>query len=242
VPRQPHSICFVGLFKHEPNAQAAQVLIDEILPRLRGLFPNARLVLVGRDPTQEMLRAAQRDAGILVTGPLVDTRSFLAACDLTVVPLATGGGTRLKILEAFASGIPVVSTSVGAEGLQVRDGEQLLIGDTVDELVESAAAVWQNHDLAMSLADRAYALVTGAYSSAAVSCKIHAAMARLLERGDLPTCQDETVPLAPNPSCAAMCDFRRSSLVVTIVQTVTQLRDGTAATASSLFSRRRILS
>lgn len=184
LPRQTHSICFIGLFQHRPNAQAAHLLIDEILPRLRHRFPNARLVLVGRDPTQEMRRAAQRDPGIIVTGSVVDTRSYLAACDLTVVPITTGGGTRLKILEAFASGIPVVSTPVGAEGLVVRDGEQLLIRQTVNELVEAATAVWENRELAKSLADRAFALVNGTYSSTAVSREIQAAVAGLLEKSE----------------------------------------------------------
>jgi glycosyltransferase involved in cell wall biosynthesis len=186
VPQQAHSICYIGLFRHPPNKQAAHLLIDEILPKLRERFPDARLVLVGRDPTEKMLHAAQRDAGIVVTGSVADTRSYLAACDLTVIPLTTGGGTRLKILEAFAAGVPVVSTPVGAEGLEVRDGEQLLIRDTVEGLVEASTAIWEDRARAMALAARAYVLVDGNYSAHAIASRIRTATARLLERDDLP--------------------------------------------------------
>ncbi len=182
LPRQQHSLCFVGLFEHPPNARAAHVLIDDIFPRLRERFADARLVLVGRRPTPHMLRASERDPAIVVTGYVTDTRDYLAACDLTVVPLTTGGGTRLKIIEAFAAGIPVVSTSVGAEGLAVRDGEHLLLRESVDEFVAAATRLWESPEFAASLAERAYGLVDAAYSTAAIACKTHAAATALLER------------------------------------------------------------
>lgn len=176
----PWSILFTASFQYEPNAAAAQMLIDQIYPRLRENFPNCRLMLVGVKPTRYMREAAKQDPGIVVTGVVPDVRPYLAAASVVAVPLLQGGGTRLKILEAFASKRPVVSTTKGAEGLQVRDGEHLLIKDKVDEIVAAVQQLWSEPSLAKKLADSAYQLVQTEYSWKASSQSVEQAIQQLL--------------------------------------------------------------
>ena len=97
-----------------------------------------------------------------------DVRPYLKTASLMIVPLRQGGGTRLKILEAFASHCPVISTAKGAEGLNAKDGEHLYLGETCEQLVEKVDFLWQNPALAQQLAETAYDLFLQKYSWAAV--------------------------------------------------------------------------
>jgi glycosyltransferase involved in cell wall biosynthesis len=173
------SILFLANFAHIPNAQAAQILITEIYPQLKSNVPACRLLLVGRHPTPFMLNAANQDPAICVTGELPDVRPYLALASLMVVPLQAGSGTRLKILEAFAAGCPVVSTAKGVEGLTVQDGEHLLIRDTVSEMVCSIRQLWADASLQARLTDSAYKLVKVHYAWDAVAKHVEAALKSL---------------------------------------------------------------
>jgi polysaccharide biosynthesis protein PslH len=124
----PRNFIFVGAMNYYPNVDAAIVFVRDIWPRLRSLFPACRLTLVGSDPVPAVL-ALQNKEGVVVTGTVADVRNFYQVADVAVVPLRLGGGTRLKILEAMAAGVPVVSTSMGAEGLDVKPGQNILIVD-----------------------------------------------------------------------------------------------------------------
>jgi glycosyltransferase involved in cell wall biosynthesis len=130
------TLLYSSVMNYKPNADAVFYFIDDILPLVRDRFPNVRLVLCGRGPTEAMLKAAERDGAIIVTGEVPDTRPYFERCDIVVVPLRQGSGTRFKILEALAMGCPVVSTSKGAEGLEMIDGQHLLIADTPREFVK----------------------------------------------------------------------------------------------------------
>jgi glycosyltransferase involved in cell wall biosynthesis/predicted O-methyltransferase YrrM len=158
------TLVYVGWYHYAPNARAAAALIDRIFPRLAADFSDARLILVGRDPTDLMLAAAQRDRRIIVTGGVPDVRPYLRLADACAVPLTEGGGTRLKILEAFAAQIPVISTTKGAEGLGVEDGVQLIIADDDERFAAAAAAIFRNPIPALERARRAYAFVGERYS------------------------------------------------------------------------------
>jgi polysaccharide biosynthesis protein PslH len=127
----PRSIIFVGAMNYYPNIDAAISFAREVWPRFLSLFPGCRLTLVGSDPVPAVL--ALRDIeGVEVTGTVDDVRRFYRDADVALVPLRLGGGTRLKILEAMAAGVPVISTSVGAEGLDVQPGLNILIADERD--------------------------------------------------------------------------------------------------------------
>lgn len=167
----PETLIYVASFIYPPNVEAAELLINRIFPRLRKVHPNCRLLLVGANPSASMLAAGEQD-GITVTGRVADVRSYLAAASVVVVPLLQGSGTRLKILEAFAAGLPVVSTAKGAEGLNVTDGEQLLIRNSLEEIVAGISMLWADAAGRQKLVQAGYELVQAEYSWAAVTQRV----------------------------------------------------------------------
>lgn len=176
----PLTLIFPATFEYPPNKLAANLLLEQIYPQLRKIYPACRLLLVGVGSTENMQRAAQKDPQIVVTGKVPDIRHYLLASSVVIVPLLHGGGTRLKILEAFAAGRPVVTTSKGAEGLKVKDGEHLLINDTTDALVDGVRKLWSDASLKQKLIHNAYELVRTQYSWEIVGQKVKAAIKELL--------------------------------------------------------------
>jgi polysaccharide biosynthesis protein PslH len=170
------AILYLGDFGYAPNGLAAEELIGEVLPRVRRSLPEARLLLVGKSPTATMLAAAQEDPGVTVTGVVADLRPWLLAADVLAVPLRVGGGTRLKILEAFSAGIPVVSTTKGAEGLEVEPAVHLLIADAAEDLAEAVLDVLRSPERARALAEQGHEVVVQRYSWAAASDRMAAAL------------------------------------------------------------------
>lgn len=119
-------IVFVGLMNYHANVEAAVWFARRIWPAIRSRFPQLRLTLVGADPTPSV-RDLARIEGVEVTGTVPEVAPYYAEAVAAVAPLLTGGGTRLKILEAMAAGVPVVSTAIGAEGLSVSPGQDILL-------------------------------------------------------------------------------------------------------------------
>ena len=135
-PRPAHLV-FTGSMDWLPNEDGITWFVREILPRVRQAEPGATLSIIGRSPTPAVRRLAE-ESGVEVTGRVDDVRPHMAAGSVYVVPLRIGGGTRLKIFEAMAMGKTVVSTAIGAEGLPVTDGHDIVIADEPDAF---AAAV-----------------------------------------------------------------------------------------------------
>jgi len=131
-------IAFSGNFEYHPNIQAVRFLVKDIWPRLAARFPDLKLRLIGKNPgaVQADLRGAPR---VETTGPVDDAVAELARAQVAIVPLLSGSGTRLKILEAWAAARPVVATSLGAEGLGVRPGIDIVIADTAEVFAESVS-------------------------------------------------------------------------------------------------------
>jgi glycosyltransferase involved in cell wall biosynthesis len=127
----PNRIVFVGLMNYHSNVEAAVEFTREVWPRLRSRLPGYSLTLVGATPDPAVL-ALGEVAGVEVTGTVPDVRPYYREAVAAIVPLRTGSGTRLKILEAMAAGVPVVSTAFGAEGLDVAPGENILLADPAD--------------------------------------------------------------------------------------------------------------
>jgi polysaccharide biosynthesis protein PslH len=175
----PLTLIFTATFNYQPNKLAANLLLEQIYPELRKIYPTCRLLLVGVSPTQNMQKAAKKDRQIVVTGKVPDIRPYLSASSVVIVPLFHGGGTRLKILEAFATGRPVVTTSKGAEGLKVKDGEHLLINDTTDTLVAGVSKLWSDPSLRQKITHNAYELVRTQYSWETVGKKVETAIGKL---------------------------------------------------------------
>jgi glycosyltransferase involved in cell wall biosynthesis len=128
-------VAFVALLGWRPNADAAVWLVDEVWPLVRARRPDARLLLVGRSPGPRVRRLAAPD--ITVTGTVPDTRPYLAQARITVAPLLSGGGTRLKVLESLDVGRPVVATPIGAEGLADLVGEGVTVTRTAPAMAEA---------------------------------------------------------------------------------------------------------
>jgi len=130
-------IVFIGHLAYPPNVDAAQRLASVILPRIRNALPEARLVLAGRTPTPEVQALAGLPGVELIEDP-VDVAPLLSSAHLTIVPLTAGGGTRIKILEAMAAGVPVIATPIAAEGLDLVENDEVLLSPSDETLAEMA--------------------------------------------------------------------------------------------------------
>jgi sugar transferase (PEP-CTERM/EpsH1 system associated) len=153
---------FTGVMNYPPNVDAAVWFCEQILPTVRARLPEFVFRIVGRDPTPQV-RALARHPGVVVTGQVPDIAPHLADCLALLVPLRSGGGTRLKILEAMALGRPVVSTPLGAEGLEVVDGETILLAETAGQFADQLAALVKSPELRDRLARQGRALVEARY-------------------------------------------------------------------------------
>jgi glycosyltransferase involved in cell wall biosynthesis len=166
------TLLFVGSMGYLPNHDAAVFLAQEVLPRLRQRTGTpVRLRLAGSHP-DAALQALARPPEIEVTGWVDDLAPLYAACHAVAAPLRAGGGTRIKILEAFAHGRPVVATPLGAEGIEVRHGEHLLLGESADELAACLCRLIDEPGLAAALARRARAFVASAHDRRRIARRI----------------------------------------------------------------------
>ncbi|MES0195695.1 glycosyltransferase family 4 protein [Mesorhizobium sp. M0011] len=151
LPDEPGSgesfpvILFVGHLGYPPNVDAVQRLAGSILTRIRLALPTATLILAGRNPTTAVQALAGLRGVELVEDP-EDMAPLLSRAHLTIIPLAAGGGTRIKILEAMAWGVPVIATPLAAEGLDLVDGEELLLSDTDEGLAGMAVGLCLDAD------------------------------------------------------------------------------------------------
>ncbi len=143
--RDPARVIFIGAMRHQPNANAARWYAEEVHPLVVEAVPNATFEIVGADPPPSVIALASRS--VTVTGRVESVIPHLAQAAVAVVPLNSGGGTRLKVLEAFAARVPVISTSVGVEGLDVEHGKHLLIADTPREFADAVIRVLGGSEL-----------------------------------------------------------------------------------------------
>jgi glycosyltransferase involved in cell wall biosynthesis len=132
--RETGRVLFLGSLDWRPNLNAIELLLDDVFPAVLQSEPAARLTIVGRHPPAWLRRRVESMAHVELHADVADVRPFLAQSALMVVPLRIGGGSRLKILEALASGLPVVSTRVGAEGLHLEAGRHLDVAETPGDL------------------------------------------------------------------------------------------------------------
>ncbi len=129
-------LVYIGSMDWYPNEDAVSFFADEVLPIIRESVQNVKFTIVGGNPSENVQRLADRD-GIVVTGRVPEIRPYFSAASVFVVPLRIGSGTRLKILEALAMGKAVVSTTVGAEGLALKNGEEIMIADEPNHFAEA---------------------------------------------------------------------------------------------------------
>jgi glycosyltransferase involved in cell wall biosynthesis len=169
----PIDFLMVGTLAYYPNTDAAKFFCRDILPRLSQAGKRPQLTILGREPPPSLLAFADRP-GITVLANVPDVTPYYAATAMAVVPIRAGGGSRIKILEAFAHGRPVVSTRIGAEGLSVVDGRHLLIADTADDFAAAAQRLLADRELAGRLAAEARQLIERRYGFEVVAREIEA--------------------------------------------------------------------
>jgi len=155
-------IVFTGAMDYPPNVDAAGWFCNEILPQLQRTVPGIRLKIVGKNPHARVVELGQRK-GVEVTGTVADIRSYVAESLALVVPLRSGGGTRLKILEAMALERPVISTTVGAEGLDINPGTDILIADDAQQFVDQIQSLLRSPDTAEAIGKAGRRLVIRKY-------------------------------------------------------------------------------
>ena len=154
----------IGNLSYLPNVEGARFFCAEVLPRIRASDPDlARVTIAGSSPAPSVV-AMGGDTGVTVLASPADVAPLYQQARVAVVPIRAGGGTRIKILEAFASGVPVVSTALGAEGLIAEDGVHLLIADTPDEFAAACMRLARDDELRSRLIPAARRLQKDQYS------------------------------------------------------------------------------
>jgi glycosyltransferase involved in cell wall biosynthesis len=160
----PAALVFTGSMDWYPNEDAVLYFLESILPRIRREVPGASFSIVGRSPTARVIAAAAASVGVRVTGTVDDVRPHMAQGAVYVVPLRIGGGTRLKIFEAFAMGKAVVSTTVGAEGLPLVSGQHFMQADDPADFARAVVTLLQDPLRRRSLGAAGRELVETRYS------------------------------------------------------------------------------
>jgi polysaccharide biosynthesis protein PslH len=160
-PRERRDVLFMGRMDYHANVDAALYFTRAVWPLVRQRRPELRLIIVGAQPPKAIL--ALRQLGITVTGTVEDVRPFYRRALVSVVPLRVGGGTRLKVLEAMAAGTPVISTTLGAEGLAINPGKDILIADTPETIAAAIVSLPANSSVWQALTANARELVRAKY-------------------------------------------------------------------------------
>ncbi len=137
IEKDEFNLVFTGSMDWLPNEDAIDWFAREIYPLVKEKIPQVSLTVVGRNPFASLVEASRKDSSIVVTGRVADVRPFMSEASVYIVPLRIGGGTRIKIYEAMAMNLPVVSTTIGAEGLPVKNGEEIVLRDTPTDFADA---------------------------------------------------------------------------------------------------------
>jgi glycosyltransferase involved in cell wall biosynthesis len=164
--RQGRHLLFVGSMDWFPNRDGLVWFAERVWPLIRSALPDATMEVVGSGGLPFKNRSGPE--GVTLMGALPDLAQAYARASVAVVPLRIGGGSRVKILEAFAHGVPVASTHIGAEGLAVADGEHLLLASEPNALAQRIVDLMSDAALSARIRTRGYELVSASYSLVAV--------------------------------------------------------------------------
>ena len=171
VEERENSLVFCGSMDWLPNEDAINYFIDDILPLVKKEVPVVHLTVVGRNPSPAMQKKIKKCPEVSLTGWVEDTRPYLAQSSLFIVPIRIGGGTRMKIFEAMAMGKAVISTTIGAEGLPLKDEENIILADDAFEFGEKTAAFLLNNKGRQVLGASAYTYVIENFGWAQIAKK-----------------------------------------------------------------------
>ena len=163
IAPDPRQMLFLGSLDWRPNLDAVRLLLDAIFPRVRLVEPLATLAIVGRKPPDWLRDAVRTRPGIKVYADVPDVLPYLRGAGMLVVPLRIGGGSRLKVLEALATGLPVITSTVGVEGLRLSAGEHVTVADGPEAFAAAAAEAIRRPETARAQAARGRTRVLAEY-------------------------------------------------------------------------------
>lgn len=182
---EPYSMVFTGAMGYVPNHDGMLYFLDEIFPLIQNEKPEAKVYIVGSNPPPVLQKRASDS--IIITGFVDDVRPYIDRASVFVVPLNMGSGTRLKVVEALSMQKPVVSTRIGCEGIDVVDGQHLLVRDTPDAFAEATLKLFSNEELRQKLIDNGYKLVKNRYDWSVIGRSIEEAFQQLTAKNLHPT-------------------------------------------------------
>ena len=175
----PAHLIYIGSMDWYPNEDAVAFFADEVLPRIQEKVPDVAFSIVGGNPSARVQKLAERD-GIIVTGRVPEIKPYFAEATVFVVPLRIGSGTRLKILEALAMGKAIVSTTVGAEGLDLKDGAEIFIADEPTAFADAVTRLLTDVQLRRRIGENGRSRVEQDYDWRSIGEKLHALYTKIL--------------------------------------------------------------
>jgi len=173
----PPVLLYTGTMSYPPNAEGLRWLLDAIWPRIRSARPDVELVVVGKDPPADAVGAA--DDRVTITGWVPDLAPYFAQASAILIPILSGGGTRLKVVDGLATGRPVISTRAGAEGIALRDGEHALLADDPGAFADAVLRVLGDRDLSARLGAAGRRLAEDQYDWHALGARLEAELRAL---------------------------------------------------------------
>jgi len=174
-------LIFTGALDYYPNVKAMLYFCGKIWPILKSRYPELKLTIIGKNPPSQLQSIAKDDNYINMLGYVEDIRPHIKRAKVFICPIMEGGGTRIKILDAFSQGIPVVSTTVGAEGLSLEKGKHILLADTVAEFVEAVTELMENEELSKNMGLSARKFVEENYSYDMIGKKMASVYKEMLD-------------------------------------------------------------
>jgi glycosyltransferase involved in cell wall biosynthesis len=180
------TILSVGTFNWLPNVEAVKFLVEHIWPIVKKKLPLVKLWIVGNAPTPEIFNFQKKDSSITITGGIPDIRDAFTGAHVLVAPVFSGKGTRYKILEAMAAGTPIVATELAVEGLGVEHNQEVLIGNTAQELADLTTQVLQDPKLQHRLAENGKKFVQSQYDWSFIAQKLDSIYLNLASQANNP--------------------------------------------------------
>jgi sugar transferase (PEP-CTERM/EpsH1 system associated) len=200
TPPEPGSLVFVGSMDWYPNEDGIFWFVRQVYPLIRQSAPHARLTVVGRNPSARLRAVAAADPSVEITGTVEDVRPYLGRAEAVVVPLRIGGGTRIKIFEAMSAGRPVVSTTLGAEGLPVKAGREILLADEPAAFARAVVGLLENPAQREAIGRAAREKVVRDHSWETVVGQVMDVLARVHHGKVRPAMMTSAEPVAAGPA------------------------------------------
>jgi len=176
------SIVTAGMMSGQKNVEAVLYFYNEIYPKIKGSFPEIKFYIVGKDPHPKILELSKKDRSVIVTGFVEDIRPYIARATVFICSHISGSGIKNQVLEAMAMGKPVVSTSIGALGIDAIPGEEIIIADEPLEFAKEVICLLENPELRKKLGQKARKLVEAKYSWEGVAAELDKLFKKLINK------------------------------------------------------------